>query len=156
MHGDHFDLVVTQARWLALLGDKAYDLAITAQHAVQHDPPPARLRLLVAVAMGEAEGQERGVLYRRIRAGAGARTRKKHDAHGIICGHIHHAAIHDDFGIRYVNCGDWVESCTAVAEHHDGRLEIIHWIEETPGGGNPGTGRDPGCLTAGTRPSAAG
>ena len=57
---------------------------------------------------------------------------KKHDAQGIVCGHIHHAAIHDDFGIRYVNCGDWVESCTAVAEHHDGRLEIIHWTEETP------------------------
>jgi UDP-2,3-diacylglucosamine pyrophosphatase LpxH len=57
---------------------------------------------------------------------------KKHDAQGIICGHIHHAAIHDDFGIRYVNCGDWVESCTAVVEHHDGRLEIIHWVEETP------------------------
>jgi len=50
----------------------------------------------------------------------------------VICGHIHHAAIHDDFGIRYVNCGDWVESCTAVAEHHDGRMEIIRWVMETP------------------------
>ena len=48
----------------------------------------------------------------------------------MICGHIHHAAIHDDFGIRYVNCGDWVESCTAVAEHADGRLEIISWTGE--------------------------
>lgn len=57
---------------------------------------------------------------------------KKHNAQGIICGHIHHAAIHDDFGIRYVNCGDWVESCTAVAEHHDGRMEIIRWVMETP------------------------
>jgi UDP-2,3-diacylglucosamine pyrophosphatase LpxH len=49
-----------------------------------------------------------------------------------ICGHIHHAAIHDDFGIRYVNCGDWVESCTAIAEHQDGRLEIIQWLAENP------------------------
>ena len=44
---------------------------------------------------------------------------------GVICGHIHHAAIHDDFGVRYLNCGDWVESCTAIVEHRDGRFEII-------------------------------
>ncbi len=37
---------------------------------------------------------------------------QRHAADGVICGHIHHAAIHDDFGVRYVNCGDWVESCT--------------------------------------------
>jgi UDP-2,3-diacylglucosamine pyrophosphatase LpxH len=46
---------------------------------------------------------------------------------GVVCGHIHRAAIHEDFGLAYVNCGDWVESCTAVGEHQDGRLEIIHW-----------------------------
>jgi UDP-2,3-diacylglucosamine pyrophosphatase LpxH len=55
---------------------------------------------------------------------------KRHGADGVICGHIHHAAIHDDFGIRYVNCGDWVESCTAVAENFDGRLELISWTGE--------------------------
>jgi UDP-2,3-diacylglucosamine pyrophosphatase LpxH len=48
---------------------------------------------------------------------------------GVICGHIHHAAIHDDFGIRYLNCGDWVESCTAIAENGDGRFEIIIWTQ---------------------------
>jgi UDP-2,3-diacylglucosamine pyrophosphatase LpxH len=48
---------------------------------------------------------------------------------GVICGHIHHATMHDDFGIRYINCGDWVESCSAVAEHEDGRFEIIAWAD---------------------------
>jgi UDP-2,3-diacylglucosamine pyrophosphatase LpxH len=51
-------------------------------------------------------------------------------ADGVICGHIHHAIIHDEFGIRYVNCGDWVESCSAVVEHFDGRLEVVLWTEE--------------------------
>jgi hypothetical protein len=37
--------------------------------------------------------------------------------------------MHDDFGIRYMNCGDWVESCTALVEHEDGRFEIIHWAD---------------------------
>jgi len=47
----------------------------------------------------------------------------------VICGHIHTAAMHDDFGVRYMNCGDWVESCTAVAERYDGCFEIISWTE---------------------------
>jgi UDP-2,3-diacylglucosamine pyrophosphatase LpxH len=48
---------------------------------------------------------------------------------GVICGHIHHAIIHDNFGTRYMNCGDWVESCTALVEHVDGHFEIIAWSE---------------------------
>jgi UDP-2,3-diacylglucosamine pyrophosphatase LpxH len=51
----------------------------------------------------------------------------EHTADGVICGHVHHAAIHDDLGIRYINCGDWIESCTAVAEHRDGRFEVLRW-----------------------------
>jgi len=43
----------------------------------------------------------------------------------VICGHIHHAAIHSDFGVRYLNCGDWVESCTAIVETLEGRLRVV-------------------------------
>jgi UDP-2,3-diacylglucosamine pyrophosphatase LpxH len=46
---------------------------------------------------------------------------------GIICGHIHHANICDYDGIRYMNCGDWVESCTALVEHHNGSFEIVRY-----------------------------
>jgi hypothetical protein len=52
----------------------------------------------------------------------------------VICGHIHHAAIHNKFGVTYLNCGDWVESCTAIAEHPDGRFEIITWTTMSPYG----------------------
>ena len=48
-------------------------------------------------------------------------------ADGVICGHIHYATIRDENGIRYMNCGDWVESCTAIGETSDGRLRIINW-----------------------------
>jgi UDP-2,3-diacylglucosamine pyrophosphatase LpxH len=134
-HGDHFDLVVTQARWLALLGDKAYDFAITLNrltNAIRRAlglgywslSQWAKLKVKNAVSyIGEYER-------------ALAVDAKKHDAQGIICGHIHHAAIHDKFGIRYVNCGDWVESCTAIAEYHDGRMEIIRWLDEAPAATN--------------------
>jgi hypothetical protein len=56
---------------------------------------------------------------------------------GVICGHIHHAVMRNDFGLTYINCGDWVESCTAVVEHFDGRLEIIRWIERGPSADQP-------------------
>ena len=46
---------------------------------------------------------------------------------GVICGHIHAANIRRIDGITYINCGDWVDSCTAVVEHHDGRMELVHW-----------------------------
>ena len=46
---------------------------------------------------------------------------------GVVCGHIHQAEIRDIDGILYCNDGDWVESCTALVEFHDGRLELVHW-----------------------------
>ncbi|MGA7264162.1 MAG: hypothetical protein WBX30_25195, partial [Stellaceae bacterium] len=49
---------------------------------------------------------------------------------GIVCGHIHHAEIREMNGVLYCNDGDWVESCTALVEHFDGRLELVHWIED--------------------------
>jgi UDP-2,3-diacylglucosamine pyrophosphatase LpxH len=62
---------------------------------------------------------------------------RRNAAEGVICGHIHHAAIHDDFGLRYINCGDWVESCTAIGEHCDGRFEIITWTRSATTGDVP-------------------
>ena len=47
---------------------------------------------------------------------------------GVVCGHIHHAEMRTVDGVLYVNTGDWVESCTALVEHHDGRLELIDWV----------------------------
>jgi UDP-2,3-diacylglucosamine pyrophosphatase LpxH len=128
IHGDHCDLVVTQARWLAHLGDKAYTFALwvnTIFNSVRRLlgfpywslSKWAKLKVKNAVSfIGEFE--------KTLAAEA-----RRHGADGVICGHIHHAVMHDDFGLRYVNCGDWVESCTAVAEHHDGQFEIIHWTE---------------------------
>ena len=126
VHGDMFDLVVRQARWLALLGDKAYDFAIVVN---RYFNAVRRLfgRPYWSLSQWAKQKVKNAVNY--IGAfektlAAEARLRR---AHGVICGHIHHPAIHDDFGIRYINCGDWVESCTAIAEHEDGRFEIITW-----------------------------
>ena len=55
---------------------------------------------------------------------------RKRGFDGVICGHIHHAEIKEINGMVYMNDGDWVESMTALVEHHDGRWEIVTWIKE--------------------------
>lgn len=60
-----------------------------------------------------------------------ARAAAEAGVDGIICGHIHRPAIRDLHGVRYVNTGDWVEHCTALAEHADGRLELLDWARRT-------------------------
>ena len=128
IHGDHFDLVVTQARWLALLGDKAYDAAIVLNRWFN-----AIRRLLRLPYWSLSQWAKHKVKNAVNFIGAFETTlaaeAQRHNADGVICGHIHHAAIHDKFGVRYINCGDWVESCTAIAEHEDGRIEIITWTD---------------------------
>jgi len=129
VHGDHFDLVVTQARWLAHLGDRAYTAALTLNRVFNG----ARRRLgfpYWSLSQWLKLKVKNAVAY----IGEFERTlveeANRHDADGVICGHIHHAAIHDQYGIRYINCGDWVESCTAIVEHEDGRFEIVRWTEQ--------------------------
>ena len=128
IHGDLFDVVIKHARWLARLGDHAYDAAIAINTVFNRLRRMfgfgywslsqwAKLKVKTAVSyIGEFEQ----VL---------AAEARRHGADGIICGHIHHATIRDQDGVRYVNCGDWVESCTAIAEHDDGRFEILTWID---------------------------
>ena len=129
VHGDIFDMVVKHARWLALLGDTAYDFAIFVNRYFN----TIRRRLgfsYWSLSQWAKHKVKNAVNYIGAFEQTLAAEAQRHHVDGVICGHIHHAVIHDSFGIRYVNCGDWVESCTAVAEHADGRLEIITWTGE--------------------------
>jgi UDP-2,3-diacylglucosamine pyrophosphatase LpxH len=60
------------------------------------------------------------------------REARARNCQGVICGHIHTPDDRDIDGIHYLNDGDWVESCTALVEHADGRFEIINWNLATP------------------------
>ena len=93
---------------------------------VQRDPPAVRLRLLVVLGLGQTQGEERRQFHRLFRARTGEEARR-HGADGVVCGHIHHPTIRDINGVTYVNTGDFVESCSLVVEHDDGRLEVLRW-----------------------------
>ena len=126
IHGDIFDLVVQNARWLAHLGDKAYDFAIQMNRLVN------MFRKLFGVPYWSLSQWAKLKVKNAVNyIGAFEQTlaneARRHGADGVICGHIHYAVIREEHGVRYINCGDWVESCTAVVEHDDGRFEIINW-----------------------------
>jgi UDP-2,3-diacylglucosamine pyrophosphatase LpxH len=74
VHGDMFDLFVTQARWLALLGDKAYEFALTLNRQFNALRRVLRRALLVAIKVGEAQGEERRRFHRRLRESVGDRS----------------------------------------------------------------------------------
>jgi UDP-2,3-diacylglucosamine pyrophosphatase LpxH len=128
LHGDQFDSIVRYARWLAHLGDTAYNLTLAANHYVN----VARRRLGYPYWSLSAYLKHRvknAVEYIDRFADAVAAAARKHGTDGVVCGHIHFAEIRDIGGVLYCNDGDWVESCTALVENLDGTLEIIRWID---------------------------
>ncbi len=150
-HGDQFDLVVMHARWLAHLGDWAYSAAMWSNKWLNRGRRLAGLdywsfsrwaKLKVKQAVNYI-GDFETVL---------AEEARREQVDGIVCGHIHHAAIRTISDIVYLNTGDWVESCTAIVEHGDGRLELIDWADIvrrrrlTTGAGSPARAPSSGPL----------
>ncbi len=126
IHGDVFDVVVHHARWLTLLGDWAYELALAINAHVNRARRCLGLTYWSLSQAAKLKVKDAVKVISRYEDVLVARARQDR-VDGIICGHIHHAAIHERLGIVYINCGDWVESCTAVAETYDGHFQIIRW-----------------------------
>ncbi len=129
LHGDQFDSIVRYARWLAHLGDTAYNVTLAANHYVN----VARRRLGYPYWSLSAYLKHRvknAVEYIDRFADAVADAARKEGVDGVVCGHIHFAEIRDIGGVLYCNDGDWVESCTALVEHLDGKLEILRWMDQ--------------------------
>jgi UDP-2,3-diacylglucosamine pyrophosphatase LpxH len=129
LHGDEFDAVMLAHRWLAFVGDAAYEMLMRCNHIVNKvrnwfDLPywslskHAKHKVKNAVAFI-------GRFEEIVAHEAGTRG-----VDGVVCGHIHNAELRDIEGIEYYNDGDWVEGCTALVEHFDGRMEVLHWSEE--------------------------
>lgn len=128
IHGDEFDGVVLYARWLAFLGDNAYALLLKLNFVLN------RVRRM----MGKPYWSLSGLLKKKVKNAvqfissfeeAVARAAFERGADGVVCGHIHTAEVREIGEVTYYNDGDWVESCTALIEHADGRMEILDWAE---------------------------
>ncbi|WP_271168278.1 UDP-2,3-diacylglucosamine diphosphatase [Hansschlegelia plantiphila] len=131
IHGDFFDMVVRHAKWLAFLGDWAYETALTLNTHLNALRRRLGLSYWSLSAWAKLKVKNAVNFIGRFEEILSAEAHK-HRVDGVICGHIHHAAIQDMNGVAYVNTGDWVESCTAIAEDFDGSLRLIRWGESRP------------------------
>lgn len=129
IHGDEFDGVIRYAKLLAHLGDWAYTAALATNRWFN----VARRRL------GYPYWSLSQWLKRQVKEAVKAIDRfetalateaRRRNMDGVICGHIHHAEMREIQGVLYMNDGDWVESCTALVEHMDGRFELVDWARE--------------------------
>ena len=128
LHGDEFDGVVLYSRWIARLGAELYEMLIMMNHGFNimrrklgfpYWSLSAFLKHKVKDVVAFAARFETVML----------REAGKHGVDGVICGHIHKAEIRMAGDLLDCNTGDWVESCTALVEHFDGRLELITWTD---------------------------
>lgn len=128
LHGDEFDGVVLYARWLAYLGDRAYGWAIFINHYFN------RARKVFGMPYWSLSS----FLKRRVKRAvefvgnfekAVVRKARNSGVDGVVCGHVHTPEMRMIGGIHYCNDGDWVETCSALVEHEDGRFELLDWTK---------------------------
>jgi UDP-2,3-diacylglucosamine pyrophosphatase LpxH len=126
IHGDQFDGVVQQAKWLAVLGDNLYEFTLRLNRYLNH----WRTRLGMpywSLSAYLKQAVKRAVNYVMDFEDAVAREARRRGHDGVVCGHIHRAEMRLINGTLYCNDGDWVESRTALVEYFDGRLELVYW-----------------------------
>jgi UDP-2,3-diacylglucosamine pyrophosphatase LpxH len=128
VHGDDFDQVTKHHRWIAILGDRAYNVLVHLNQLLSR----AR-RALGISGYWSLSGYVKGKVKSAVSfvfdfEESVTRHARERRVDGVICGHIHAAAVRDIDGLVYINCGDWVDSCTAIVEHFDGRMELVKWL----------------------------
>lgn len=128
LHGDQFDSVVRCSKWLAKLGAWAYDVLLRMNTVIN------RARRLFgrdywSLAAFLKHKVKNAVSYISSFEEAVVKAAAEEGVDGVVCGHIHRAEMTRMHEILYMNCGDWVESCTALVERKDGAMELLEWRE---------------------------
>lgn len=129
LHGDEFDAITMSHRWLAHLGDAAYEMMMALNRWVN------LVRRVFNLPYWSLSKYAKQKVKNAVSFISKFEEIVAHEAahrgiDGVIAGHIHKAEMRDIAGIQYFNDGDWVEGCTALVEHYDGTMEILHWAEE--------------------------
>ena len=129
IHGDQFESVTHCSKFWKFVGDFGYDILMSLNRwhnfcrnilGFGNWSLSAFLKKNNKTARNYISNYEKAVAY-----GAG---RQGYD--GVVCGHIHHAALKEIDGVHYYNTGDWVESCTAISESFNGEMKLHHWLNE--------------------------
>ena len=146
LHGDEFDGAVQLAPWLSKVGARAYELSL-ALNTVVAKAREAMGKPYWSLAAALKDRTKRALQYVARFEEAVAALAAERGVDGVVCGHIHRPEIRHvktEAGTTlYANCGDWVENCTALVEHWDGRLEIVRWTGALGEAGGDGVAREP-------------
>jgi len=138
IHGDEFDIVTRYHKWLAVIGDIGYTLMLWLNRNYNKMKGAFGIRGHWSLASYLKHAVKEAVSFISSFEENVAKEVKNRGYDAVICGHIHHAEIKIIDGIQYLNDGDWVESCTSIVEHTDGKLEIIRWLEHEQASTNNG------------------
>ncbi len=128
VHGDQFDSITRYHRWLAVFGDHMYEVALMLNVVLN------RVRMIMRLPYWSLSRY----LKRKVKQAlefiyefekALVHAAKKEQLDGVVCGHIHWPVLKEIEGITYCNTGDWVDNCSALVEHADGKLGLVYWRE---------------------------
>ena len=128
-HGDFFDSITMTKKWLAILGDYGYDLLLHLNVVLNFLRKRIGIKKYWSLSKYVKDNVKSSVSFISDFEAVLSTHAKNKGYDGIICGHIHKAEIRDIEDIEYLNCGDWVESCTAIVEKYEGEFKIINWLE---------------------------
>ncbi|MGK6356123.1 UDP-2,3-diacylglucosamine diphosphatase [Sphingomonas sp. DT-207] len=129
LHGDEFDAITLSHRWLAHLGDAAYEGMMALNRWLN------RVRRIFNLPYWSLSKYAKQKVKNAVSFISKFEEVVAHEAahrniDGVVAGHIHKAEMREIEGVQYYNDGDWVEGCTALVEHYDGTMEILHWADE--------------------------
>ena len=128
IHGDFFDVITRYHRWIALAGDAIYEGTMTFNVWFNRARRLLGMRYWSLSAYAKQHVKTAASVVTNFEESL-AHECKRRGLDGVVCGHIHHAEIRPLHGVTYHNCGDWVESCTALAEDFNGKISILRWVE---------------------------
>ena len=129
LHGDEFDTIMLAHRWLAFVGDWAYVNLMRVNVVVNAVRQKFNLPYWSLSKMAKTRVKNAVEFISQFEEVV-AHEAATRGVDGVVCGHIHNAEMREIGGVTYYNDGDWVEGCTALVEHFDGRMEILHWADE--------------------------
>ena len=114
-------------KWLAFAGDLGYQFLLSLNPLINFVRRRFGLGYWSLSAYAKQRVKDAVSFIGKFEA-AVAHYAERYDVDAVLCGHIHSAAIREFGNVTYYNCGDWVESCTALVEESDGQLSLVSFL----------------------------
>jgi UDP-2,3-diacylglucosamine pyrophosphatase LpxH len=126
IHGHELDTVVQNVKWLAFAGDLGYQFLLSLNPLINFVRRRFGLGYWSLSAYAKRTVKDAVSFIGKFEA-AVAHYAERYHVDAVLCGHIHSAAIREFGNVTYYNCGDWVESCTALVEGDDGMIALVDY-----------------------------